>query len=60
MTYQISWYVKPTPGPGRRALVGTERFDLFADAAKRALALLNEGLEVRVLPLKAEKLKVVK
>jgi hypothetical protein len=55
MTYQISWYVKRTPGPGRRALVGTERFDLFADATKKALALLDEGLEVRVLPLKTEK-----
>ena len=54
MTYQISWYVNRTPGPGRRALVGTERFDLFADAAKRALALLDEGLEVRVLPLQVK------
>ena len=54
-TYQISWYIKRIPnGPGRRALVGTERFDLIADAAKRALALLDEGLEVRVLPLEVK------
>jgi hypothetical protein len=24
MTYQISWYAKRTPGPGRRAHVGTD------------------------------------
>jgi hypothetical protein len=54
MSYQISWYVKRTPGPGRRALVGTERFDLFADAATRTEALLVEGLEVRILSLPSE------
>lgn len=52
MTYQISWYVKRSPGPGRRALVGTERFDLFEDMSIKAAALLAEGHEVRVLPLK--------
>ena len=50
-TYQISWYFKRTPGPGRRALVGTERFELFSAAASRAEALLNDGNEVRILPL---------
>ena len=52
MNFQISWYVKRLPGPGRRALVGTERFEQFADAAIKAQALLKEGLEVRFLPLK--------
>jgi hypothetical protein len=54
MSYQISWYVKRTPGPGRRALVGTERVDTFADASQGALALLEEGLEVRILPLQED------
>lgn len=53
-SYQISWYIKRTPGPGRRALVGTERFELFSAAASRAEALLNEGHEVRVLPLQVK------
>jgi hypothetical protein len=54
MSYKISWYVKRTPGPGRRALVGTERFDLFTDATTRTEALLEEGLEVRILSLSSE------
>ena len=53
-SYQISWYIKRTPGPGRRALVGTERFELFSAAASRAEALLNEGHEVRILPLEVK------
>jgi hypothetical protein len=52
MTYQISWYAKRTPGPGRRAHVGNERFDHFADASKKVEALLEEGMEVRILPVK--------
>jgi hypothetical protein len=55
ISYQISWYIKRIPsGPGRRALVGTERFDLFAAAASRAEALLHEGHEVRILPLEVK------
>jgi hypothetical protein len=53
-TYQISWYIKRTPGPGRRALVGTERFYLFAAAAIQAEGLVNAGYEVRILPLEAK------
>ena len=53
-TYQLFWYIKRTPGPGRRALVGTERFDLFAAAATQAEALLNAGYEVRILPLEVK------
>jgi hypothetical protein len=51
MTFQISWYIKRIPGPGRRALVGTERFEQFAEASTRTEALLSEGNEVRILPL---------
>jgi hypothetical protein len=51
MTFQISWYIKRTSGPGRRALVGTERFEKFAEMSTRAKDLLNEGMEVRILPL---------
>ena len=51
MKYQISWYSKRTPGPGRRALVGIERFEQFVDAAVKAQDLLKEGLEVRILPI---------
>jgi len=51
---QISWYRKRTPGPGRRALIGTERFELFPEASKRTEALLAEGMEVRILPLKVK------
>ena len=54
MTYQISWYIKRTPGPGRRALVGTERFEKFAEMSTRAKDLLNEGMEVRILPLEVK------
>jgi hypothetical protein len=54
-TYQISWYIKRIPnGPGRRALVGTERFNVFANAATQAEALLNAGHEVRILPLEVK------
>jgi len=28
--YQLGWYLKRTPGPGRRALVGSEVFDTIA------------------------------
>jgi len=44
MTFQISWYIKRTPGPGRRALVGTERFELLTEASTRTEALLAEGM----------------
>ena len=48
---QLSWYCKRQPGPGRRALIGTERFELFSEVSKRSEALLAEGMEVRILPL---------
>jgi len=54
MTFQISWYIKRTPGPGRRAIVGTERFEQFAEASTRTEALLAEGMEVRILPLEVK------
>jgi hypothetical protein len=54
MTFQISWYIKRKPGPGRRALVGTERFELFTEASTRTEALLAEGMEVRILPLEVK------
>jgi hypothetical protein len=55
MTFQISWYIKRIPnGPGRRALVGTERFEQFAEMSTRAKDLLNEGMEVRILPLEVK------
>jgi len=54
MTFQISWYIKRTPGSGRRALVGTERFELFTEASTRTEALLAEGMEVRILPLEVK------
>lgn len=50
-SYQISWYIKKTPGPGRRALVGTERFEFFSAAARQAKVFLDTGHEVRILPL---------
>jgi hypothetical protein len=53
-TYQISWYIKRTPGPGRRALVGTERFERFSEASKRTKDLLAQGMEVRILPLEVK------
>jgi hypothetical protein len=49
-TYQLGWYFKRTPGPGRRALVGVEVFDTIADAFAKAETLLGEGFEVRILP----------
>jgi hypothetical protein len=51
---QISWYCKRTPGPGRRALIGTERFELFSEVSKRTKDLLAEGMEVRILPLEVK------
>jgi len=52
MTYQVSWYAKRTPGPGRRAHVGNEWFDHFPDARKKVEALLEKGMEVRILLVK--------
>ena len=50
--YQISWYLKRTPGaPGRRALIGTQRFEHYSDATDQAKELLDTGHEVRTLPL---------
>ena len=54
MTFQISWYIKRKPGPGRRALVGTERLEQFAEMSTRAKELLGEGMEVRILPLEVK------
>jgi hypothetical protein len=53
-TYQLGWYLKRTPGPGRRALVGVEVFDTIADAFAKAEALLSEGFEVRILPIQGK------
>ena len=54
-TYQISWYLKRTPGaPGRRALIGTERFEHFSAAARQAWVFLDTGHEVRILPLEVK------
>jgi hypothetical protein len=50
-TYQLGWYIKRTPGPGRRALVGSEVFDSITDAFAKAKTLLGDGFEVRILPL---------
>jgi hypothetical protein len=52
-TYQLSWYVKRTPGPGRRAHVGTELFqyDQFDAVIAKAKSLMDEGYEVRILPI---------
>lgn len=50
-TYQIGWYIKRTPGPGRRALVGTEIVTDFDAAINKIKGLLAEGHEVRILPL---------
>ena len=52
--YQLGWYIKRTPGPGRRALVGSEVFDTIASAFGRAEALLGEGFEVRILPIQGK------
>ncbi len=51
---QVSWYCKRKPGPGRRALIGIERFELFLEASKRTESLLAEGMEVRILPLEVK------
>ena len=53
-SYQISWYFKKTPGPGRRSLVGTERFEHFSAAARQAKVFLDTGHEVRILPLEVK------
>jgi hypothetical protein len=53
-TYQLGWYLKRTPGPGRRALVGVEVFDTIADAFVKAETLLGEGFEVRILPIQGK------
>jgi hypothetical protein len=52
-TYQLGWYVKRTLGPGRRAHVGTELFqhDQFDAVIAKTKSLLDEGFEVRILPL---------
>ena len=52
--YQLGWYIKRTPGPGRRALVGSEVFSVITDAFGKAETLLDEGFEVRILPLKSK------
>ena len=53
--YQISWYLKRTPGaPGRRALIGTQRFEHYSDAAEKAKKFLDTGHEVRILPLEVK------
>ncbi len=49
--YQLGWYLKRTPGPGRRAIVGTEVFNAIAEAFDKAGDLLSEGFEVRILPI---------
>jgi hypothetical protein len=53
-TYQLGWYLKRTPGPGRRALVGSEMFDSITDAFSKAETLLGEGFEVRILPIRGK------
>ncbi len=54
-TYQISWYLKRTPGaPGRRALIGTQRFEHYSAAAEKAKKFLDTGHEVRILPLEVK------
>jgi hypothetical protein len=53
-TYQLGWYLKRTPGPGRRALVGSEVFDSITDAFSKAETLLGEGFEVRILPIRGK------
>jgi hypothetical protein len=52
--YQLGWYLKRTPGPGRRALVGSEVFDSITDAFAKAETLLGEGFEVRILPIRGK------
>jgi hypothetical protein len=53
-TYQLGWYLKRTPGPGRRALVGSEVFDSITDAFAKTETLLSEGFEVRILPIQGK------
>jgi len=53
-TYQLGWYLKRTPGPGRRALVGSEVFEGITDAFAKAETLLGEGFEVRILPIRGK------
>ena len=53
-TYQLGWYLKRTPGPGRRALVGSEVFDSITDAFAKAKTLMGEGFEVRILPVRGK------
>jgi hypothetical protein len=53
-TYQLGWYLKRTPGPGRRAMVGSEVFSTIADAFGKAETLLGEGFEVRILPIRGK------
>ena len=50
-TYQLGWYIKRVPGPGRRALVGTEIVADFDAAIPKIKSLMTEGHEVRILPL---------
>ena len=52
--YQLGWYLKRTPGPGRRALVGSEVFDSITDAFAKTETLLGEGFEVRILPIQGK------
>ena len=52
--YQLGWYLKRTPGPGRRAMVGSEVFSTITDAFGKAETLLGEGFEVRILPVRGK------
>ena len=52
--YQLGWYLKRTPGPGRRAIVGSEVFSTITDAFGKAETLLGEGFEVRILPIQGK------
>jgi hypothetical protein len=52
--YQLGWYLKRTPGPGRRALVGSEVFESITDAFAKGETLLDEGFEVRILPVRGK------
>ena len=54
MKYQLSWYAKRIPGPGRRALIGTERFELLEDLTSKSALLLAQGMEVRILPIEVK------
>ena len=52
-TYQLGWYPKLLPGPGRRARIGVEMFqhDQFDEMVTKTKGLLDEGFEVRILPI---------